>query len=106
MNFVRTILTFVWCLSESVRFVTFKNIWKLIFDIFVIIFWTVVVVVKVLIRKMDVYILNENDFVVFAKDALILEFRNIEKRILDALLILFDILEISIEYTYTLQHVV
>ena len=55
---------------------------------------------------MDVYILNENDFVVFAKDALILEFRNIEKRILDALLILFDILEISIEYTYTLQHVV
>ena len=63
-------------------FVTFKNIWKLVFDIFVIVLETMIVIVKVLMRKIDENILNEHVFVVFVEDALIFEFLNIKKRIL------------------------
>merc|ERR1711991_733097 len=51
--------------------------------------------VHVFIKKMEVNILNVHHFDVFVKDALIVEFRNIKKRILDTFLILFDMLEIS-----------
>ena len=59
-------------------FVTFKNFCRLILYIFVIAVETVIVIVKVLIRRIDVNILNEDVLVVFVKDALIFEFRNIK----------------------------
>merc|ERR1711991_1197884 len=61
--------------------------------------------VHVFIKKMEVNIYNTHLFDVFDGEALIVEFRNIEKRFLRDFLTFFDRLEISNGYSYTLQGV-
>ena len=58
-----------------------------------------------LIGKIEGNILFELFFDVFVEEALIVEIRNIKKRFLRAFLTLFDALEISNGYSYTLQGV-
>merc|ERR1711991_289542 len=62
--------------------------------------------VHVFIKKMEVNIYNTHLFDVFDGEALIVEFRNIEKRFLDTFLILFDKVEISNGLVGVLQLVV
>ena len=57
------------------------------------------------IGKIEGDILFELFFDVFVEEALIVEIRNIKKRFLRDFLILFDGLEISNGYSYTLQGV-
>ena len=63
------------------------------------------VTVQGFIGKIEGNILFELFFAVFVKEALIFEIRNIKKRFLRDFLILFDGLEISNGYSYTLQGV-
>ena len=63
------------------------------------------VTVQGFIGKIEGNIQFELFFDVFVKEALIVEIRNIKKRFLRDFLILFDRLEISNGYSYTLQGV-
>ena len=83
-------------LYRKVRdFFGIKIIADSIFETFLIVLESVMVGVKGFIRKMDVNIVYDMFCDVFVKEALIVEFRNIKKWILDTFLIFFDRLRIS-----------
>ena len=86
-------------------FFDIKIIADSIFETFPIVLESVMVGVKGFIRKMDVNILYWVFCAVFVEKALIVEIRNIKKRILDTFLILFDGLEMSNGLVWVLQWV-
>ena len=81
------------------------NIGEQDIKLFLIMLQTIIDIVHVFNRKMEVNILNIHLFDVFDGEALILEFLDIKKRILDTFLILFDGLEISNGLVWVLQWV-
>ena len=82
-----------------------RNIAKHDFKMFLIMLQTANITLQGFIGKIEGDILFEMFFDVFVKEALIVEIRNIKKRFLRDFLILFDRLEISNGYSYTLQGV-